>query len=92
MLIQHVRSFILAIQKSNLILKDGKVWINPKEMLLFIKKANEKIASITQDTLEPEKSIDQYVQFGTQNEVILALQGRKESDLHQSFWRALFYH
>ncbi len=76
---------------SNLILKDGKITVQQEYPWLFIKKTNQKLSSLKQKGLEPEKSIDLYEKNGTVDEVISTLQGGKESNPHQRFWRPLFY-
>lgn len=76
---------------SNLILKDGKITVQQEYPWLFIKKANQELAVLKEKGLEPEKSIDIYEQTGAIDPVISVLQGGKESNSHQRFWRPLFY-
>ena len=76
---------------SNLVLQDGIITIQQDYPWLFIKKANVKLAELKQLGFEPEKSIDEYEKTGAVDEVISCLQGRRESNPRQRFWRPLFY-
>ena len=76
---------------SNLILKDKKITINQEYPWLFIKKTNQKLSTLKHKGFEPEKSIDLYEKNGYIDEVISTLQGGKESNPHQRFWRPRFY-
>lgn len=67
---------------SNLFFKDGKIRINEDNLLLKLKRTNEKISTFSTDPLEPEKSIDLYEKTGVVTPIISTLQGRKESNPH----------
>ena len=77
--------------RSNLYYKNGEIRIDPDNLLLLLKDTNTKMKALTDDTLEPEKSIDLYEENGVETPIISLLQGRKESNLRQRFWRPLFY-
>lgn len=66
---------IVAKLGSNLILKDGKIKIQQVYPWLFIKNANQALATLKSKGLEPEKSIDEYNKTGVVDEVISTLQG-----------------
>lgn len=76
----------------NLTLKDRKITIDQPQPWLFMYKANQKLAELKNRRLEPEKSIDNYDKTGIVDEVISTLQGWRESNSRQGFWRPLFYH
>ncbi len=56
------RTDIIRDLGSNLILKDGKILIDQEHAWLFIRKANQKLAELKTQGLEPEKSLDLYEQ------------------------------
>lgn len=87
----EVRTDIARRLGSNLTLRDGIISMDGSNLLHLLKRSNEKIRAITNDTLEPEKSIDEYTKYGTQNEVISTLQGYKDSNLDGRFWRPQCY-
>ena len=60
---------------SNLKLQDKKVLMDQEILHLFIRKTNANIAALTNDALEPEKSIDIYEKTGYETPVFSALRG-----------------
>lgn len=88
---EKVKTNIIRELGANLTILDGKVRIQHDYPWLFIREAKQKLDSLNLETCEPEKMIDLYDKTGVSNPVISTLQGRKESNLRQGFWRPLFY-
>lgn len=88
----QVKTDIIQSLGSNLILENRKVRAGHAYPWLFFKEANENLALHKQAGLEPRKSIDIYDNTGVVDEVVSTLQGRKDSNLHERFWRPPCYH
>jgi len=67
------RTEVLRNLGSNLKLQDKKVLMDQDILHLFIRKTNADIAILTNDTLEPEKSIDIYEKTGYETPVLSTL-------------------